>query len=396
MNQKLGQYAADLDRHVGDSEVLRALEAWAQDQSLAVDVPGVPWRRRGGSGALLVRLQITSSRRAAKPTDTLMKVCAQGSPANEPENHERAWLNAPAFAGQHLFMQLFPPVAMKDGRTIMFLESPKAFLDARTLGELPTTLQREAATATIRLVFREWNNPGSLRRITTSARSFIRLELGCTPQEDDAAGTRIGQTGPSYTQSDAADPVIQVGMLPSGLLQRLAGRSHLRARSVEYISGHSHGDLHLDNILVPPTMDPKVTAHDIRLIDLSGYNPSAPLSRDLAALLLSSVLSAVRDGMPDSQSKALTHALLKESPTVTSAADESTSTLTVQAIRAAAVGCLDPFHRQIFHKQYLLSLLSQSLLYTSYSNVGRSGHHWYLNLGARAADAYTEAQPYSK
>ncbi|MFC7707171.1 hypothetical protein [Micromonospora lupini] len=387
MNQKLGPQAADLDRYVGDSPVMQALEAWAQDRSLAVEVPSVPWRRRGGSGALLVRLRVRSSRRIAKPTDMLMKICARGSPANEPANHERAWLHAPAFAGQHLFMQVFPSVELDDGRTLMFLESPQAFSDARTLGELPAALQADGAGATIRLVFQEWNKPSSLRRITTSARSFLHLELGCLSQEKDSARTWSCHVCPPFVETDAPDLRVQGNLLPSRLIQRLMSNFHLRDRSIEYVAGHSHGDLHLNNIIVRPTIGPEVSFHNIRLIDLSGYSPSAPLSRDLAALLLSSVLSTVRNGMPDSQSQALIHALVTENPT-SLAAYRSAATATVQAIRSAALRSLDSHHRRIFHEQYLLSLLSQAILHTSYSNVGRSGHRWYLTLGISAADAF--------
>ena len=53
------------------------------------------------------------------------------------------------------------------------------------------------------------------------------------------------------------------------------------------VLGNAHGDLHLQNILLPMT---PIQPEEFRLIDLSGYGADAPLARDPMHLLLSTLL----------------------------------------------------------------------------------------------------------
>src|SRR5262245_2806473 len=126
---------SDLGRYIDDPPAARAIEAWAREKAAAVEVPDEPWRRRGGSGAILARLRIHVGEHG--PLDILVKVCSQGSPAHEPENHEVAWALSPGFAERHLLRQVFAPKVMNDGRALMFLKTSQALLHGRTLGELP-------------------------------------------------------------------------------------------------------------------------------------------------------------------------------------------------------------------------------------------------------------------
>src|SRR4029453_17856508 len=58
---------------------------------------------------------------------------------------------------------------------------------------------------------------------------------------------------------------------------------------LSYLTGPSHGDLHAGNVLVPLDDPAGVTKH-FRLVDYAHYRPTAPLSRDVTALLTSVVV----------------------------------------------------------------------------------------------------------
>jgi hypothetical protein len=62
----------------------------------------------------------------------------------------------------------------------------------------------------------------------------------------------------------------------------------------------------------------------------------------------------------------------------------------VHAVRHAATIGLNTDLQHIFHVQYLLSLVAQTIIYTSYSNVGLLGQHWYFALGVEAAKAFMD------
>ncbi|MFF5076097.1 hypothetical protein ACFY36_03530 [Actinoplanes sp. NPDC000266] len=365
----------DLDRYLDDPQVTRAVRTWARDQNLLAEVPAAPWRRRGGSGALLARLRIARSTPGQKPTDVLLKACSAGSPAREPANHQLAWRDSPDFADRHLFRQLYPPAVMDDGRVLMFLNSSESLTSAVTLGQLPSAALSNGCRATIRMVLDEWNSAATRQPRSSTVRQFLTGELRGVLNRDRSAYTWARGAGFIPDVHDGLDSMAHRFQLDEEL-----------STKVEFLAGRSHGDLHVDNVIVPVSPGGAFDFDDIRLIDLSAFDPMAPLSRDIAALLLSLIFPAVRGGALPSQDPSLADALTSEAPL---SADHGTALERLLiSVRSEAIGQIENRLHGIFHRQYLLSLIAQSITYTSYDNAGESGRRSYLWLGATAAEAY--------
>ncbi|WP_143051075.1 hypothetical protein [Amycolatopsis pretoriensis] len=383
------QGVSDVGRYLGDSVVVRALEAWARDRALSLEVPDEPWRRRGGSGALLARLRITPTVEFGDSVDVILKVCSKGSPAGEARNYERAWLSSPTFASRHLIRQLFQPQTVEDGRVLMFLDSSEMVSNSQTVGEMEPAYQQLGAAEAIRSILYRWNEPTGWTRRRTSASEFLRLELrgalnrgrsayrwadraGLMVDDVDWFGVRIGKSG----------------KLPNPI-HLLNDDSAFSKIDVDYVLGYSHGDLHVDNIVVPLT-DGQPDFGQIRLIDLSGYSSSAPLSRDVATLLLSLILPTVRAKTNSGGDMHTLVRLLIDADFSHSDLEESVIAQSVHRVRAAVIRGLDYELKRIFQIQYLLSLLAQAITYTSYSNVGEVGRQWYFAFGLEVVKKVNE------
>ncbi|WP_285552609.1 hypothetical protein [Actinoplanes regularis] len=381
----------DLAAYLGDSVVASALEAWAGGHALRVAVPPEPWRRRGGSGALLVRVRVTRIAGDRGPSDLLMKVCSPGSPAGEPAIHERAWQLSPTFARRHLFRQAFPATILQDGRVLMYLDSSESLVDDRTLGELPIRLLVDCATATIRLVWGEWNGRTRRREVSTVA-DVLRCELRGAFDKGRSAYRWLQQAG--FDVEDAqVQALSDASAQLNAMVSLLVRGSELGQRKLEYFCGNSHGDLHLDNVIVPFGPDESPDPGRIKLIDLSGFSPTAPLTRDLATLLTSCALKVVRKGVTPAETSALVDALTASRPTaVTSCRAESPAVKdmlgVLHAVRSAALAEFDADLQHLLHAQYLLSLIAQAITYTSYRNIGHFGRRWYFELGISAAERF--------
>jgi hypothetical protein len=379
----LGQ-TGDLDQYLDDPQVTQAVRSWARDEGLLVTVPVAPWRQLGGSGALLVRLHIFPSATRRRPADVLLKVCSAGSPAREPINLRRAWQDSPDFAARHLFRQLYAPAIMADGRVLMFLDSSDSLTSAVTLGQLPSAARLDGCIATTRLVLGDWNSSTTCQHRALTVQQFLRMELrgvldrGRSAYNWAADAGLISAVAARVMAGDADDGLNDMAryfQLESGL-----------ATKVDFLAGRSHGDLHVDNVIVPCPPDGGFDFDRIRLIDLSAFDPRAPLTRDIAALLLSLIFSAVRSGALSTQGPSLVDILTSAAPRA--AAHLTSLQHAVLSVRSSAIAQVETRLRELFHRQYLLSLIAQSIIYTSYRNAGDSGRRWYLLLGSAAAEAY--------
>lgn len=380
----------DLDHYVGDPGVARSIRSWARDQGVLAMTPAVPWRQRGGSGALLLKLHIipvsTPRMITEAPVDVLLKVCSAGSSAKEPMRHWRAWQGSPDFASRHLFRQAYPPEMAADGRVLMFLDSSDSLADTVTLGQVPMALQSDACGATIRLLLDEWNPPEARQRYVIPVREFLANELrGVLDRGRSAYGwaASVGLIPEPTTEMGGTG---RDGGLPD-IARHFRLESKL-ADAVEFMAGRSHGDLHVDNVIVPRTQTGGYDFNNIKFIDLSGFDAMAPLSRDVASLLTSLVLAVARSGPSPVQTAALFGLLTSATPSLGGKPNDLERA--ILAARRSALMQIDARFHQTFHRQFLLSLIGQAIIYTSYDNVGSGGRHWYFALGAAAADAYRQ------
>jgi hypothetical protein len=157
---------------------------------------------------------------------------------------------------------------------------------------------------------------------------------------------------------------------------------------LEYLEGSTHGDLHLDNVIIPWPDDSAPNIEHLRFIDLSAFNDSAPLTRDIATLILSCVSRSMRSGLDADKHESLISLLTDHDGKSANCLPEPLVD-TVMKISQAADFLPNHWKRK-WHAQYLLSLQAQSLIYTSYDNVGEHSRRWFFRLAAHAAESFLD------
>ncbi|GAB3159725.1 hypothetical protein GCM10027290_65020 [Micromonospora sonneratiae] len=163
--------------------------------------------------------------------------------------------------------------------------------------------------------------------------------------------------------------------------------SLLEGIGLTYLVGLSHGDLHADNILARVSEDGTLRVHDARLIDLATFEAQASLSRNIATLVLSLVSEVVRTPLrPGEDTKLIDLVLNPENKTV----KPQVAPYVVEAVRDvySAFRRVLPAYQDSWRPQYLLSVVAQALIHTSYNDAGADGQWWYLRLAARAAHRF--------
>ncbi|MET8449204.1 hypothetical protein [Streptomyces sp. NPDC005209] len=378
-----------LDAYFNDRVVTAALRVWARDLGLIISIPASPWRRRGGTGAQLTSVDLFQrlpGRFNVSPQSVIVKVCAKGEYSAEPQQHKLAGEARPEFSKRHFAEQPYDPVELPDGRSIMFQEPNFDVGSTATLGELPVAYQALGCRRAFSLILQEWNDSLSVRQETLSVSQYLRVELRHAMSPGRSAyewvkGAHLLQGGVRLSSSviDGASEV-----LPNPI-DLFADFSPMENVQVKYFAGFSHGDLHLDNLVIsrqyaePPRFD------EMQFIDLSGFARGAPLARDVVTLTLSCVFRSLRAGLDFKQKQVLLDCLADGVP---DAQLVLPAPLRDTLAEVSHVCLLFPQDRELWHAQYLLSLLAQALIYTSYENVGESGRRWFFCLAARAAKSF--------
>jgi hypothetical protein len=174
--------------------------------------------------------------------------------------------------------------------------------------------------------------------------------------------------------------------LPNPLLLHRPG-SLLAGIELDVLLGHTHGDLHSQNVLIPRERG-RLRPHRYQLVDLSTFAPHAPLTRDPVTLLLSLLAPrlALHDGparlalidylvTPGSDRGPLSGSVLAVVDAVTTAAD--------RVVRMH--GWADEWRAQL-----LLSLVATGLAFVTFERLPAEDRWWYFLLSARAAREFLE------
>lgn len=369
-----------------DASVAAALRKWAQGLGGTVRLPSQRWKSGGSTGAVLTAVFVGLPGPDGRPMDQkwIVKVLPAGM-EQEAGRHQAAWHSNENFSEQHFVRQpvfYFPVV--DDERFLMLQEVAGDLINYRPLNEESPELRAEVGAAVVRLMLQAWNGkrwperPEISRAIVANYLGWeLRTKIG--EIEDWAVGNGLVSRGQEWIDGPGKRLPNPIGMVQTGL--------SVHRVIVDYIWGLTHGDLHQGNVLVPYSElmpgEPveAVSPSQIRLIDLAGFDPAAPLTRDLVTLSLS--LAAVEfgseRGMDDSE--ALLQTLLD--------GGVSGRPLTGLAGRVRAVlSAVDSVPGSLlgeWRAQYLLSLLAGALAHTTYENVGDAGRRWFFTLAARAA-----------
>ncbi|MEU6073326.1 hypothetical protein [Micromonospora sp. NPDC047074] len=383
----MGDGLDDLENYAPDATVAAALRDWAELLGGTVQRPRRPRRARGYTPALLftIILKVPGGPGRLIGRKLLVKVLpAAGAARREPARHELALLSCPTFAERHLVRQPYRPYPLTDGRYLMFQEVANGADDMVTLHDLDD----EESVSVIRIVhdrmLNGWNSGGRQTAEATVA-EYVQRELAALDALDAVheATRDLGLPG-------AEEPWLEWAgeqMLPNPL-QTVEPGSPFDTEEIDYLYGNSHGDLHGGNVLVPRDAEGRLTPDDFRLVDLNTFDDTAPLTRDLATLMLTTVLRRVADLPPD-QAEALTRHLIF--PTTPQRPRRLPPVLADLVEAGRQVG--DAFARRDdwvpeWRAQYLLSLLCQALTCCTYDNVPAAARRWCFVLAAWALEAY--------
>ncbi|NEC92172.1 hypothetical protein [Streptomyces sp. SID12501] len=320
-----------------------------------------------------------------------MKISSKGEHSIEALLHKRAWQARPDFSKRHLVHQPYPPILMIDGRSIMFQETGSDFHSIHTLGELPERYQASGCKKATFLILREWNDLTNAQSRITTASEYLKMEL--------RHSLSVGRS--AYRWAKAANllpsdaPFIRVNFRDRELnlpnpIQVATDDHRMQGIHLEYLEGLTHGDLHLDNAVVPWPISSGPRIEQLRFIDLSAFSDSAPLTRDIVTLLLSCVFRSMRSGLSQKQQESSIALLIDHDAKLKDYPPDSLVDTIAEIAQIAEA--LPKQWKQRWHAQYLLSLQAQSLTYTSYENVGERGRGFFFQLAAHAAEAFLESQ----
>ncbi|XUL92035.1 hypothetical protein ACQ86D_40060 [Streptomyces galilaeus] len=356
-----------------DESADAALIQWARTGGHGSTVqPLVPrWRPSGvsASGALLAAVLVTP-----RPGAVVVKVSAADQ-AEEGHTHARAQLTAPDRVAPLLWTW---PVG--DGRTLTF-QSPagESLYDVDTMACLSSRELPDACAFVSQWLLTGWNGGLQLRQTPpTNLSALLRAELGALVSNGGSAlayGSRIEGLEPDTprVRTDGEN-------LPNPLALA-AGHPLLPDPALHLARGRAHGDLHLDNIMVPH-LEGRPRYEDFQLIDLATFAEDAPLSRDVATLLLSALAPEVlaeAAGYGDT----LLRYLVRPHEDLSDRIPPATSRL-VRAVREVCAQAAKGGLGDVWNAQFLLSLVATGLRFSTYTNMGDAGRWWYFRLAAHA------------
>jgi hypothetical protein len=297
------------------------------------------------------------------------------------------------FARDHL-VDLEPPVErLADGRVLLVQHAADGGLHhTAPLGSLSGEDFVPAAEAVVQGLLTGWNGPGpEVDRLQplggeVPLSGFLQGELDEPGAWGSAGrwGANIGVFRPD--QPALAEPwVYSDGLrLPNPYLL-VRGGSSLTDPCLRMLEGCVHRDLHLDNVLVP-NYEGRPRPEAYRFIDLATFDEHGAQSRDVATLLLSSLVPFVRGGLPPDQRRALLRYVVDP-------LDRYRTDITpagaarVRAIRDTAQDLMGARRwRDGWERLLLASLVAESLRFTTYTALGDEGRLFYARLAAHAGD----------
>lgn len=178
-----------------------------------------------------------------------------------------------------------------------------------------------------------------------------------------------------------ADPIVNA-------LLAVAETGH--AEEIEVFVGNGHGDMHMDNILVPAgdTVEPR----GFVLIDSGRFSPAMPVARDPVKLALS-VAGAWLPGLSPHSTLRSRLADLLVRPTACQPAPPTAGYLDVVS-RLYAAAALWGQERNLvdeWHRQYLLVLAGSALRTVADADIGFADRWWYFEVAALALHGVRDA-----
>lgn len=313
--------------------------------------------------------------------------------------HHAALADAPAFAAEHLTPPRGEPIRVGDGSWITFQEVVGgSFVDYRVLSALLAGVPQAkvagvdprlvspcdrgtfagVCTAVVRGLLVDWAGKPTLHEVPVAEVMRRHLLHRLDPGQPLHAAANLwreprlslpGEPGPLPNPfALARDPTLTAGLEP-----------------VQLVVGRAHGDLHPENILVRTEGGP----NDYHLIDLSRYEPDAPLTRDPTQLVLT-ILDRTMDERSDQQRELLLDLLVAGDVDVRDMLPRWLPEF-VDRVRDVQLDWVRPYGLvDEWRLQSWLSLSACALMFLGRPTTAPAHRGWYLRLAARAAAAYLE------
>ncbi|MEU4339434.1 hypothetical protein AB0F59_33135 [Micromonospora lupini] len=372
----------ELTREFEDPAVASAIIESLLDDGIEIRAGSIKALRRGYTGARLAKALLANTSGTASPRWCVIKYCPP-VPVNhrrESRRHRRALSESPEpFREQHLTDIAFS--AVQCPRDALVIGQSAA--DGIPLGTVELDQLAFACEVVWKEILLRWAGPEY-----DAERSTVAELLACELGDSFKAG------GWLRTWAQRHDLLVPAYLSLPGEEEPLPNPWHLFAEDsplteveIHYLVGRTHGDLHGENVLLP-VRDGIVHPANFRLIDLATYEGRAPLSRDLAALLVSLCWREIGASSPRSRQAFLTY--LERDYSDPSLYDGMPGDVrkTIDALREPArdfaVGKgWDPEH---WHRQLKVSLLAQAMLHTAYTTSGTpDALRWCSRLAGRLA-----------
>src|SRR5690349_4991441 len=270
-------------RALGAPEILDALVQWARGQPFDVELMQV--HTEGASGSFVATVSL--HRRHGRITGAILKIL----PAHLADKEVRgakiaAEAGPPSFVEAHLTLSLdgTGPLPGNTGRWIhlqrVAQSGPTDMVPLAALAGKPEFVGH--CTTILTALGRDWNDEGAdPHPPAMTPRAFLQQDLA-----GHLAGLRWFASAAGWDFEKPADAIRvpgRAGPLPNPFTFLAPQRDP--PGTVPVFLGHGHGDLHLDNVMLP-TAGGVADATRFRLIDLGRFRTDMEISRDPAKLLL--------------------------------------------------------------------------------------------------------------
>ncbi|MHC5257818.1 tetratricopeptide repeat protein [Streptomyces sp. UC4497] len=368
----------ELANEFGDAVASAIIESLL-DSGLELRSDSIRSLRRGYTGARLAKAVLADVNGPPKPRWCVIKLCPPVSVNRQREirQHKAALKDATKkFRRRHLTGIAFPPVDCPRG----FLVVGQSIADGIPLGAVNLDQLADACEVIWSEMLSKWTGD-RYDSVQATVAELLRYELGSSFESDGWlrrwAQQRRLLTPVALQLPGEAQP------LPNPWRMFDEDTAATRTK-IDYLVGPSHGDLHGDNVLVPEH-DGIVEPTEFRLIDLATYDARAPLSRDLAALMVSLCWREIGASSPDSQSTYLSYLERDRRDRRLEDGMAAKVRRVIDAFREPALQFVGKKsgNPEQWYQQLRVSLLAQAMLHSAYATGTADARRWCARLAGR-------------
>ncbi|MEU6657951.1 hypothetical protein [Streptomyces sp. NPDC046821] len=368
----------ELTHEFGDADVASMIIESLRGNGFEIRSGTIEERSRGFSGARLAKALVVHAKGKPEPRWCVIKYCPPVPLKHQRENqrHSDALQEVPEEFRQHLAEIAFPTAHCPQDAFVVGQFNVAGI----PLGKVDPDRLANACKTIWRRMLLGWTGDEYDSEPTTVA-GLLTRELG--------DGFKTGGWLHSWARTR--------GLLTPDLLE-LPGESEplpnpwrlfaegtpATRRKIHCLVGRTHGDLHGDNVLVP-VYDGIVEADHFRLIDLATYDGRAPLSRDLATLLISLCWREIGESSAGTQSTFLTYLERDKRGKRRDGGMPGRVRKIIDALREPAFQFVVDKHGdpEQWHTQLKVSLLAQAMLHSAYESGTPDARRWCARLAGR-------------